>query len=96
MTQTVLITGCSNGFGNLTAQNFLGTEWNVVASMRAPEKAPELADGDRMLVLKLDVTDPDSVSGAFAAARTIRPRGRCHEQRRPRPGALKGWSDKPL
>ena len=69
MTQTVLITGCSSGFGKLTAQTFLGAEWNVIASMRAPEKAPELADGDRMLVLKLDVTDPGSVSSAFAAAR---------------------------
>lgn len=69
MTQTVLVTGCSSGFGKLTAQTFLGAEWNVVASMRAPEKTPELADGDRMLVLKLDVTDPDSVSSAFAAAR---------------------------
>ena len=69
MTQTVLITGCSSGFGKLTAQTFLGAEWNVIASMRAPEKAPELADGDRMLVLKLDVTDPDSVSSAFAVAR---------------------------
>ena len=69
MTQTVLITGCSSGFGKLTAQTFLRAEWNVIASMRAPEKAPELADGDRMLVLKLDVTDPDSISNAFAAAR---------------------------
>ena len=69
MTRTVLITGCSSGFGRLSAQTFLRAEWNVVASMRAPERAPELADGDKMLVLKLDVTDPDSISAAFAAAR---------------------------
>ncbi len=68
MTQTILITGCSSGFGKLTAHTFLKAEWNVVASMRAPEKTPELADGDRMLVLKLDVTDPESISSAFAAA----------------------------
>ena len=69
MTRIVLITGCSSGFGRLSAQTFLRAEWNVVASMRAPERVPELADHDRMLVLKLDVTDPDSISAAFAAAR---------------------------
>ncbi len=41
MTRTVLITGCSSGFGRLSVQTFLRAEWNVVASMRAPEKAPE-------------------------------------------------------
>ena len=69
MTRTVLITGCSSGFGRLTARTFQDAGWNVVATMRAPERVPELADHDRMLVLKLDVTDPDSISAAFAAAR---------------------------
>ena len=69
MTRTVLITGCSSGFGKLTAWTFHDKGWNVVATMRAPERVPELADDDRMLVLKLDVTDPDSISAAFAAAR---------------------------
>ena len=69
MTRTVLITGCSSGFGKLTAQTFQDAGWNVVATMRAPERVPELADDDRMLVLKLDVTDPASISAAFAAAR---------------------------
>ena len=69
MTRTVLITGCSSGFGRLTARTFQDTGWNVVATMRAPERVPELANDDRMLVLKLDVTDPASISAAFAAAR---------------------------
>ena len=69
MNQTVLITGCSSGFGKLTAQTFHSEGWNVAATMRSPEKETELADGDRMLVLKLDVTDTASVAAAVAAAR---------------------------
>ena len=69
MTRTVLITGCSSGFGRLTARTFPDAGWNVVATMRAPERVPELTDHDRILVLRLDVTDPDSISAAFAAAR---------------------------
>ena len=57
MSRTVLITGCSSGFGRLTARTFQDAGWNVVATMRAPERVPELADHDRMLVLRLDVTD---------------------------------------
>ena len=69
MNQTVLITGCSSGFGKLTAQTFHSEGWNVAATMRSPEKETELVDGDRMLVLKLDVTDTASVATAFAATR---------------------------
>ena len=69
MNQTVLITGCSSGFGKLAAQAFHGEGWNVAATMRSPEKETELVDADRMLVLKLDVTDSASVAAAFAATR---------------------------
>ena len=70
MTKTVLITGCSSGFGRLTAQTFAKAGWSVVATMRSPEKETELADGPQMLVTKLDVSDPDSIKTAFAAARS--------------------------
>lgn len=69
MPQTVLITGCSSGFGKLTAQTFAKAGWNVIATMRVPEKETELIDGDQMMVLKLDVTSPDSIAAAFATAR---------------------------
>ena len=69
MNQTVLITGCSSGFGKLAAQAFHREGWNVAATMRSPEKETELVDADRMLVLKLDVTDTASVAAAFAATR---------------------------
>ncbi|MEM7124636.1 MAG: SDR family oxidoreductase [Pseudomonadota bacterium] len=65
MTQTVLITGCSSGFGRLIAQTFMREGWNVIATMRSPERETEFNDSDRMQVLKLDVTDRDSIAKAF-------------------------------
>lgn len=34
--KTVLITGCSSGFGLETARYFLERDWNVIATMRTP------------------------------------------------------------
>ncbi len=64
---TVLITGCSSGFGLEIARHFLGQGWSVVASMRQP--FPDvLPPSDRLRVIALDVTDPASIEGAVAAA----------------------------
>jgi NAD(P)-dependent dehydrogenase (short-subunit alcohol dehydrogenase family) len=66
MNSTVLITGCSSGFGLATAAHFLARGWNVVATMRTPR--PTLfAASDRLLVTALDVTDTASISDALAA-----------------------------
>jgi len=62
--KTVLITGCSSGFGKLTAQTFREKGWNVIATMRSPEKETELNELDNVLVTRLDVTDPESVKQA--------------------------------
>ncbi|OZI23564.1 short-chain dehydrogenase/reductase [Bordetella genomosp. 9] len=67
---TVLITGCSSGFGLETARLFFDRGWNVVATMRTP-RPDVLAESDRMRVLPLDVTDPDSVARAIADAGEI-------------------------
>ena len=65
MTQTVLITGCSSGFGLASARLFLARGWNVIASMRSPD--PALFERhDRLLVTSLDVTDPNSIAEAIA------------------------------
>ncbi len=67
---TVLITGCSSGFGLETARLFLDNGWNVIATMRTPR--PEiLPPSERLRVLTLDVTDPDSVHRAIAQAGDI-------------------------
>lgn len=64
--KTVLITGCSTGFGKLTAKLFHQKGWNVIATMRSPEKETVLTELNDVLVVKLDVTDKLSVSEAIA------------------------------
>ena len=64
---TVLITGCSSGFGLETARVFLDRGWTVVATMRRP-KGDALPPSDRLRTLALDVTDQDSIKQAVAEA----------------------------
>ena len=68
--KTVLITGCSSGFGLETARYFLERDWKVIATMRTPRE-DVLPRSDRLRVLALDVTDPESVSKAVDAAGPI-------------------------
>ena len=67
-TQTVLITGCSSGFGKLAAQTFNQAGWNVVATMRSPEKETELRTSDNVLVARLDVSDAESIDTCLQTA----------------------------
>lgn len=67
---TILITGCSSGFGLETAKLFLERGWDVVATMRTPN--PDvLPQSERLRILALDVTDQNSISKAVAAAGEI-------------------------
>jgi len=67
MTQTVLITGTSSGFGEATTKLFSERGWNVVATMRNPEANGTLQSGDKLLVARLDVEDPGSIETAITA-----------------------------
>ena len=67
MRKTVLITGASSGIGKATALYFQEKGWNVIATMRTPEKEEELTTLDHVLVEKLDVTDVGSISSAVKA-----------------------------
>ena len=67
---TVMITGCSSGFGLESARYFIGQGWSVVATMRKPDESL-LPASDRLRVLPLDVTDSDSISRAVEAAGPI-------------------------
>ncbi len=68
--KTVLITGCSSGFGLVTARYFLERGWNVIATMRSPETNP-LAASEALRVLPLDVTDRESIERLVDAAGPI-------------------------
>ncbi|WP_044562259.1 SDR family oxidoreductase [Azospirillum sp. B4] len=67
--KTVLITGCSSGFGEATARLFADRGWNVVATMRTPD-THRLPARENILVTRLDVLDPASIDAAIAAGIT--------------------------
>ena len=68
--KTVLITGCSSGYGLETARHFLAQGWKVIATMRTPREDLFPASGN-LRVLALDVTDPASIAHALDAAGSI-------------------------
>ncbi|WP_426700993.1 SDR family oxidoreductase [Rhodanobacter sp. Col0626] len=68
--KTVLITGCSSGFGLEIARTFLDRGWQVIATMRTPRE-DVLPVSDRLRVITLDVTDPRSIQQAVEAAGPI-------------------------
>lgn len=64
MNKTILITGSSSGIGKDAAKHFQAKGWNVVATMRSPEKEEELNQLDNVLVNRLDVLDLASIQSA--------------------------------
>ena len=68
MGQTIFITGASSGIGRATAEYFQERGWNVVATMRSPEKETRLNELDNVLVTRLDVQDSVSIDAAVSEA----------------------------
>jgi NAD(P)-dependent dehydrogenase (short-subunit alcohol dehydrogenase family) len=69
--KTILITGCSSGFGLDIARYFLERgDWNVVATMRTPH-TDLLPVSSRLRVMALDVKDPASIRQVVDAAGPI-------------------------
>ena len=68
--KTVLITGCSSGYGLETARHFHAQGWKVIAAMRTPRE-DVLPRGERLQIIQLDVTKPNSITAALAASGPI-------------------------
>jgi NAD(P)-dependent dehydrogenase (short-subunit alcohol dehydrogenase family) len=68
--KTVLITGCSSGYGLETARHFHAQGWNVVATMRTP-RGDLFRESDRLRVIALDVTKPERIAAAIESAGPI-------------------------
>src|SRR5262245_31870504 len=67
---TVLITGCSSGYGLETARHFHAQGWRVIASMRTPREGV-LPKCERLQILPLDVTKSESIAAALEATGPI-------------------------
>lgn len=65
MNKTILITGSSTGIGRASAIKFQQEGWNVIATMRNPEKENELIKLNNVLVNKLDVQDLNSIESSI-------------------------------
>jgi NAD(P)-dependent dehydrogenase (short-subunit alcohol dehydrogenase family) len=61
------ITGCSTGFGRELAKQAIEHGYRTVVTARDPSKLQGLGNTDKVLVLKLDVTQPDQIAAAIQA-----------------------------
>ncbi|HGY3897646.1 TPA: SDR family oxidoreductase [Klebsiella aerogenes] len=68
--KTIMITGCSSGFGLETARYFLEQGWKVIATMRVPQDNL-LPQSERLRLLSLDVTRQECINQAIADAGEI-------------------------
>ncbi|GAA5120480.1 SDR family oxidoreductase [Luteolibacter yonseiensis] len=68
--KTILITGCSSGFGQEIASHFLARGWKVVATMRVPDE-DALPRSEHLRILPLDVTNAASIRAAVEQAGPI-------------------------
>jgi NAD(P)-dependent dehydrogenase (short-subunit alcohol dehydrogenase family) len=66
--KTIFITGSSSGLGRAAAKLFASHGWNVIATMRTPEKEAALASLSGVTLFPLDVTDRSQIEQAATRA----------------------------
>jgi len=62
MKKTIFITGASSGLGKATAKLFQSKGWDVIATMRSPERETELSKLEHVTLLEMDVTKPEQIA----------------------------------
>lgn len=70
MTQTILITGATSGFGAAAVERFLADGWRVVATGRRAERLQALVDRhgrERLHVAAFDIRDAEAMQAALDA-----------------------------
>jgi len=73
MSKTIFITGSSTGLGRATAVLFASRGWNVIATMRNPDAASDLAVTKGITLVPLDVTKPEQIAAAAKQALSLGP-----------------------
>lgn len=68
MTKTIFITGASSGLGKATVELFQSKGWQVIATMRHPERERELTQVENVTLLPLDVTNTEQIDSTVAQA----------------------------
>lgn len=71
--KTIFITGASTGLGKATAELFHAKGWNVIATMRNPEKDYESLQRKGITILPLDVTSVDQITATVKRALGMSP-----------------------
>ena len=83
---TVLVTGANRGIGLAFAEHYVAAGWNVLAAVRAPERASDLAalasGYDHLVIEQLDVTDDNARIADLADSLSRHPDRRAPQQRR--------------
>lgn len=66
MQKTIFITGASSGLGKTAAKLFHSKGWNVIATMRNPERETELRQFENIKLFRLDVSEKDEIENMIS------------------------------
>lgn len=66
--KTIFMTGTSSGLGKAAVKLFVANGWKVIATMRNPEKETELNQLDNVVLLPLNVDNPEQIKDTAAKA----------------------------
>lgn len=69
--KTVLITGAGTGIGKATAELFAKKGWQVIATMRDPDRYAKDFTDDNYYLLAVDVSKPDTIRTAIAEVKKL-------------------------